>query len=222
MKKEVDLALKKQTLIASIVASAVWLVSFVIFIPLACMGKVPNGASRYLSYVSVLVMIWIPFILVLLRVRFDFSVLVAYLVFIFLATLAGSGWSVYQFVSWYDTVIHFFSGVLIGLVGYTLISRNSNAKLEYVWLFIFIVGFTMLGGGIWEIYEFAGDCLTGSDMQITEGFVGQKAVWDTMIDIVCDFVGGIIAATCCMFWERKKRRENIEQADRENPAENKG
>lgn len=208
MKREIDQSMKKKTLIVSIVATAVWLALFVAFIPVACKGIVPNDVSRYLAFVAVLVMIWIPFALIFMRVKFDFTVLIVYIVFIFLVTLVGSGWSVYQMVSWYDTVIHFGSGVLIGFIGYTLISRNSNSKLEYFWLFIFIVAFAMLAGGVWEIYEFTGDCLTGSDMQVTAGFVGQKAVWDTMIDLICDFGGSLIAAVCCMFLEKSKRKND--------------
>lgn len=214
MKREIDAALKKKTLIASIVATAVWTVLFVAFIPVACAGKVPNDASRYLSFVSVLAMIWIPFVLILLRVRFDFTVLIVYLVFIFCATLVGSGWSVYQMVSWYDTVIHFGSGVLIGFVGYTLLSQNSKVRLEYFWLFIFVVGFAMLCGGIWEIYEFLADLITGSDMQISAGLSGQKAVWDTMIDIICDFGGSLVAAVCCMFLERDKRKKSASKEEK--------
>lgn len=212
MKKELDKVFMKKTLIASIVASAVWLISFIVFIPLACTGKVPADASRYLSYVSVLLMIWIPFVLLLLRIRFDFTVLIVYLVFIFMATLVGSGWSVYKSVEWYDTVIHFLSGVVIGFIGYTLFSQNSKERLSYFWLFIFIVAFSMLCGGVWEIYEFLGDLITGSDMQVSAGFVGQKALMDTMIDIICDFGGGLVAATSCMFLERSKRKNAQERA----------
>ena len=83
MKREIDKPMRKKTLIASIVATALWFALFVAFIPLAVLGKVPNDASRYLAIVSVLPMIWIPFVLLLFRVRFDFTVLLVYLVFIF-------------------------------------------------------------------------------------------------------------------------------------------
>lgn len=213
MKKGAEMTIKKKTLIASIVATAIWFVSFAVFIPLACTGKVPDGASRYIACVSVLFMIWVPFVLLQFKVKFDFTVLIVYQVFIFLATLVGSGWSVYQFVSWYDTVIHFSSGILIGFIAYTLISRNSKSKLEYIWLFVFIISFAMLCAGLWEIYEFTADCLTGSDMQVTEGFVGQRAVWDTMIDMICGFSGSVIAAVCCMFLERNRRKNEASSAE---------
>lgn len=206
MRAEIDKTMKKKTLIASIVATVLWVVSFAVFVPLACTGKVASDVSKYLAFISVLAMIWIPLVLMLFRIKFDFTVLIVYFVFIFLSTLVGSGWSVYQLVSWYDTAIHFGSGILIGFIGYTLISRNSKVRLEYFWLFVFIIAFAMLCGGVWEIYEFAADCLTGSDMQIYKGFVGQKALWDTMIDIICDFGGSLIAAFVCMFLERKKRK----------------
>lgn len=206
MKKQIDASLKKKTLIACIVASAILLAQFIVFVPLACKGIVPGATSRYLSFGSVLVMIWIPYIFLLLRIEFDFHVFLMYLVFIFFATLLGSGWSIYQMVSWYDTVVHFLSGVLIGFIGYTLLVRNSKAKLEYFWLFVFVVAFSVLAGAIWEVYEFVGDTLNGSDMQVAAGMVGHKALLDTMIDIICDLGGGLIAAVCCVLEEVKRRK----------------
>lgn len=197
--------MKKKALICTLVSTAVWFVCAVVFIPLACTGKIVNGVDKYLSLFSVLAMIWIPYILLWCRVKFDFTTLIVYQVFIFLVTMVGTVWNVYNMVGWYDTVIHFLSGVLIGFIGYSLITLNSKARLEYFWLFIFIVAFTMLCGGVWEIYEFTGDSLWGSNMQVYKGFFEQDALFDTMIDIICDFGGSLIAAICCMFIEKSKR-----------------
>lgn len=211
--------MKKKILIASLVATAVWFVCAVVFIPLACTGTVVGGFSKYFALVSVLLMIWLPYILNRIKIQFDFTTLIVYLVFIFLSTMVGSVWSVYQILLWYDTVIHFFSGVLIGFIGYSLFTKNSKTKLEYFWLFIFILGFTMLCGGIWEIYEFMADSLLGTNMQIYEGFVGQDALVDTMTDIICDLGGGLIAAICCMFIEKDKRAKEEIFADADKSIE---
>ena len=197
--------MRRKILIASLVATAVWFVCAAVFIPLACTGKVVSGFDKYFALFVVLLMIWVPYILNLINIKFDFTTLIAYLVFIFLATMVGTVWNVYKILLWYDTLIHLFSGVLIGFIGYSLFTENSKAKLEYFWLFVFIVAFTMLCGGIWEIYEFTGDSLLGTNMQVYEGFVGQDALVDTMIDLICDFGGSLIAAICCMFIEKDKR-----------------
>lgn len=222
MRKEIDKALKKKTLITSIVATGLGLVLFAVFIPLACKGIVPNEVIRYLAFVATLVLIWVPYIFLLLRIKFDYTVLIVYLVFLFLASLVGCGYSVYQLVSWYDIVIHFSSGIVIGFVWYTLFSENSKSKLGYFWMFLFIVSFGMFCGALWEIYEFLGDLIAGLNMQRTAGLVGQKAILDTMIDICCDLGGSIVAAVCCMFIERNKRRtEKEETAETVEPALNK-
>ncbi len=197
--------MRRKILIASLVATAVWFVCAVVFIPLAYTGKVVGGFNKYFALVSVLLMIWIPYILSVVKIKFDFSTLIVYLVFIFLSTMVGSVWNIFAIWLWYDTVIHLFSGVLIGFVGYSLFTQNTKTKLEYFWLFIFIIAFTMLCGGVWEIYEFMADSLTGTNMQIYEGFAGQDALVDTMIDIICDLGGSLIAAICCVFIEKNKR-----------------
>ena len=221
MKKEIDKDFKKKILITLIVASAIALALFIVFIPLAVMGKVPNGIVRYLAFVSTLVLIWVPYIFLLFKIRYDYVSLIVYLVFIFLASLVGCGWSVYQKVSWYDIIIHFSSGVVAGFIFYTIFSENSKSKLGYFWLFLFIVSFGMFCGGVWEIYEFLGDSIAGLDMQLTAGFVGHKAVVDTMIDIICDFGGSLVAAVACMFLERSKRKKTEMEPEIVAEGENK-
>lgn len=207
MRKEIDKNFKKKTLITLLVASAICLAAFVAFIPLACAGKVPNGVVRYLAFVATLVLLWVPYILLLFKVKFDYIALIVYIVFLVLASLVGCGWSVYQKLGWYDIIIHFSSGVVAGFLWYTLFSENSNTKLSYFWLFMFVIAFGMLCGGVWEIYEFLGDTIAGLNMQVTAGFVGHNAVVDTMLDIICDFGGSIVAAVCCVFIERNKRKK---------------
>ena len=221
MKKEIDKQFKKKVLIKLIVASAIALALFVAFIPLAVMGKVQNGVVRYLAFVSTLVLIWVPYFFLLFKIRYDYVALIVYLVFIFLASLVGCGWSVYQKVSWYDIIIHFSSGVVAGFIFYTIFSENSKYKLGYFWLFMFIVSFGMLCGGVWEIYEFLGDSIAGLDMQLTAGYVGHKAIVDTMIDIICDFGGSLVAAVACMFLERNKRKMTASVSEIAVDSENK-
>ena len=67
-------------------------------------------------------------------------------------------------------------------------------------MFLATVAFTALVGVLWEVCEFAIDGLkSGSNMQrfnnsvTNEPFIGRRAITDTMIDLMMDTVGGIMA-----------------------------
>lgn len=67
-------------------------------------------------------------------------------------------------------------------------------------MFISTVAFTALVGVLWEVCEYAIDgMMTGSNMQrfnnsvTNEPFIGRRALQDTMIDLMMDTLGGVLA-----------------------------
>lgn len=66
-------------------------------------------------------------------------------------------------------------------------------------MFLTTVAFTALIGVLWEVCEYAIDGMAGGNMQrfnnsVTgEAFIGRKALQDTMIDLMMDTVGGLLA-----------------------------
>ena len=67
-------------------------------------------------------------------------------------------------------------------------------------MFLATVAFTALVGVVWEVCEFAIDGMkSGSNMQrfnnsvTNEPFIGRRALQDTMIDLMMDTLGGIMA-----------------------------
>lgn len=66
-------------------------------------------------------------------------------------------------------------------------------------MFLATVAFTALVGVLWEVCEYAIDGLSGKNMQrfnnsvTNEPFVGRKALRDTMIDLMMDTLGGVLA-----------------------------
>ena len=61
------------------------------------------------------------------------------------------------------------------------------------------VAFTALVGVLWEVCEYAIDGMSGSNMQrfnnsvTNEPFIGRVALKDTMIDLMMDTLGGLLA-----------------------------
>jgi len=145
-----------------------------------------------------------------------------YIVFLFLAFILASLWcgeifDFYIHFSWWDDVLHTFSGVYIAAIGFFVVSivnerRDDNAKLSpgFVQLYAFILA--LAAECVWEIFEFCADSLFGSNMQRayeSESFkengaindiadpnfnalVGRDALIDTMGDMIEVLIGAFI------------------------------
>ncbi|WP_242850541.1 hypothetical protein [Clostridium lundense] len=114
--------------------------------------------------------------------------------FVFLSLYLGTLNGFYKF-PWWDTMLHFVSGILIGLLAIILMNAlNGNKDLKsYLspkFIFLYIISFVALSGVLWEIYEFTIDTLFGLDMQ----GVSFTGVTDTMEDFIAALIGGIIPA----------------------------
>lgn len=126
-----------------------------------------------------------------------FSVLVSF--------VGGMGFKLYQIINHYDTIIHFFNGGVIAVVGFAFVrSQFDNWHDHIVIITIGAILISISVGAIWEIYEFVADLITDGNMQrylnifTSDGipilFVGQEALMDTMSDLIVDTVGGILGA----------------------------
>lgn len=106
------------------------------------------------------------------------------LVFVFMASPVGSVIDMYRIWGPYDKIVHFASGVLLAAAGLEAVkklggSRNGNMlNLSFAFLF------SSACAGMWEIFEFAADRLSGGDMQ------------RGMVDTVTDMISGNAGAAC--------------------------
>lgn len=124
----------------------------------------------------------------------------------------------YVKVKWWDSFLHTFSGMLLCLLSFSLINiLNNNSKdfklsIGFMALFAFCMTITI--GVLWEIYEFATDCISGSNMQRAyvstmngrgEPLVGQAALTDTMKDLILDSIGAGVVCILCIIGVCTKR-----------------
>ena len=119
---------------------------------------------------------------------------------------------------WWDSVLHTFSGMMLALLSFSLVSllnkNDGNFKLSMGFAILFAFSLAIAIGVIWEIIEFAADSWFGSNMQRAyvstydgrgEPFVGQRALLDTMKDLILDALGaGIVCVICAIFAHKKK------------------
>lgn len=125
-----------------------------------------------------------------------------FFLFLYCAIFLGEVRGFYYIVPHWDTVLHCFSGGMLGVLGYLIVAFfNENQRLHVnlspLFVALFAFSFAVALGAIWEIYEFAGDGLFGLNMQkfATEDgvlLIGRDAVSDTMKDIIIDTLGALI------------------------------
>ena len=130
------------------------------------------------------------------RRRLNSLIYFAFQFYCLLAGFIGSVLNVYYIVSWYDIFIHTLAGYIFSVAGIFIIARLENySKLSKWTVLVFCFCFTMMCELVWELAEWTADLFFN---QTAQGLPlpGQVAplVTDTMLDIFCNFIGGLVFA----------------------------
>ncbi len=130
---------------------------------------------------------------------------IMYFIFLYCAIYLGEVRNFYYVIPHWDTILHAFSGAMLGALGFTLVSILNDAErvsvvLSPFFIALFAFCFALAVGAVWEIYEFAGDGLFGLNMQkfrLADGteLIGHAALSDTMKDIIIDAIGALAVTT---------------------------
>jgi len=140
------------------------------------------------------------------------AVQAAFSVFVFGAMFLGEILDFYELFSWWDTMLHFSSGVLFSVIGALFfISTNRKksirSQLNPTTIVMFAVCFSVACGAVWEMFEFAGDSLLGMNMQKWQSSISQMewsalqnatnysnpGLVNTMKDIIADVFGSVVS-----------------------------
>lgn len=125
------------------------------------------------------------------------------IVFILLAQWLGTYLRAYDFISWWDIFLHGLSAILVGLAGLIILKlcdkeltilKSNQYGLISLFLFLTISASAVF----WEIFEFAGDQLFGTNAQL-------GSLVDTMGDmIICVVVGFVFSLWIYVSLKREK------------------
>lgn len=136
-----------------------------------------------------------------------------YFIFLFCAIYLGEVQNFYYRVPFWDTILHGFSAVMLGALGFFLVdfmnrSRTLHLQLKPFFVSFFAFCFATTCGVVWEIYEYTTDQLLGTNMQkfmTADGVVlsGHAALGDTMKDIIVDMVCALIIVMVG-YWNLKR------------------
>jgi hypothetical protein len=129
---------------------------------------------------------------------------ILFYVFLYCAIYLGEVRSFYYLIPFWDTILHAFSGAMLGALGFSLVSMlnrevSNYVKLSPFFIALFAFSFALAFGSIWEIYEFVMDQIFNTNMQkfITyEGvtLIGKAALRDTMKDIIVDTISALLVS----------------------------
>ncbi|EKY25825.1 hypothetical protein [Clostridium celatum] len=137
-----------------------------------------------------------------LRIDIPSNMLILYTIFLYCAIYLGEVKSFYYNVPHWDTILHTFSGAMLGALGFsfvTLLNKTEEVPMNLSPLFVVIFSFcfAVTLGVVWEIYEFTFDGVLGLNMQkfaleSGEALIGRAALVDTMKDLIVDALGAFI------------------------------
>ncbi len=113
------------------------------------------------------------------------SIFTTVLLFVFFSMYVGNILNIYKIISFYDKLLHFFSGIIIGHIGFSIVRNVIDVKNNKLFLFIFIISFSAGCAAVWELYEFTTDSLFGFNSQ-------NNSLNDTMYDIIYGILGSIL------------------------------
>ena len=171
----------------------------------------PDGAVRVKGdYVSMLLQsifgVFAMLIPGLLRRKVKLNIptvmMITYAVFLYCAIYLGDVRNFYYTVPHWDTVLHTFSGVALGALGFSIVSvlnksDSIHVSLSPIFVALFAFCFALALGVVWEIYEFTVDYFFNTNMQTYalengDPLIGQAALLDTMKDLIVDAIGAFV------------------------------
>ncbi len=155
------------------------------------------------SILGIFAMMLPSFVSKRLQIIIPSNMLILYVVFLYCAIFLGEVRSYYYDVEHWDTMLHGFSGGMIGIIGYSFVnllnkSDNIDMKLSPLFVSVFAFCFAITLGVVWEVYEYTFDGILGLNMQkfMLEDktpLVGRAALNDTMKDLIVDAAGAFVA-----------------------------
>lgn len=151
----------------------------------------------------------VPIIFKLCKFKPVYEVYICNIAFVYFASLIGSSFHGYSLLG-FDKALHFSSGLLLTIVSmivFMIIKKVSHItnKEDYHLFLVFINALNMAIAVCWEFYEYAmliffnNDCIN----HYTQG------VHDSITDMLCAFVGGLIITALVIKSYRSKKANFI-------------
>jgi len=150
--------------------------------------------GRVLVTFSALIVFVLTFLPAMINWQFETYVPVEFVfintLFLFAAFVLGDLRQFYDRFWWWDMMLHSFSAMIMGIIGFLLIYvfyASKKVTMPPFYIVFFSFSFSLSLGVLWEIIEYLVDITLGTNMQ-------QSGLDDTMKDLMMDTLGALIAA----------------------------
>lgn len=146
----------------------------------------------------------IPDVLNKLKISIKSNIELLYLILIFLSFTLGRIYNLYETINWYDTLVHFISGILTILFGLIILKQLKEYDTKITFNILFSIMMTISFSTLWELTEFGIDKLLNIDMQD----VVKTGVDDTMKDIIVAILSALLVVITYIY-ETKKNKKGL-------------
>lgn len=110
--------------------------------------------------------------------------------FLFASFALGEVRAFYLRIWWWDLMLHGFSAIIMGIVGFLLVYvfyTEKKIEMPPFYIALFSFSFAVSLGVLWEVFEFLMDHFFGTNMM-------KSGLDDTMTDLMMDVTGAFMAA----------------------------
>lgn len=175
------------------------------------LDKISRGTTdRLLIALAIIPVVMGPFLIhKILHYKMSETLKFIYYVFAFCGLILGSIFNLYNIpeAKGFDKFTHFISGVLTSVTSLIVLKR-SGSKREKLWFVLsYIIVFSIAIGGIWELFEFFCDRITGGNAQ----HAIETGVADTMGDMIAATSASILFALYYYYQEKYAKDNKIEK-----------
>lgn len=169
--------------------------------------------SRILVTISFYFTVWVPCLIrKILKIKLPESMELIYLSFLFLAQFLGSVVNLYAKIYWFDSFVHFVSGILTAVLSISILYWFHKYDSKSIWFNIFfMIAFSLMIASLWEFFEFTSDSILKGDTQ----HVLTTGVGDTMKDMIVAFLGSILTAIYYAYEKTMERKQLFYKLEKE-------
>jgi len=180
-----------------------FIVISILSIYIALFGNIEQTLYKKLIVFSIIPVMLIPNVIEkIFDFKIDNSIKTLYLIFIFFAHFLGTIVNLYYKIEIYDKIMHTFSGVMTGFLGFIILVKSKKYNYKSIWYnILYIIAITCMVAVMWEMFEFTSDRIFNKDAQR----VIKTGVNDTMIDMIVAFLGSCMVSLLYLYESKIKR-----------------
>lgn len=143
-------------------------------------------------------------------------------IIIFVGIVIGSYFGFFDKISWFDDLMHAFSGVVCAVFGYdfAVIIQRKKGQCAATLAALFSIMFALSIAVGWEFYEFLMDTLHGTNLQLSRAGeetamfdlskynneYGYLGLVDTMTDMMMNAIGGLCGMIFMIVLRNRKKK----------------